>query len=86
MTDAALHELVHELLVKGRLPIDPLHGVNASYGQGESCDACSKSIPAPAVVYEINVGTGVAAQRFVLHLDCYEVWRAEQVRIGSERI
>jgi hypothetical protein len=85
MTNTALHELVHQLLLKGQLPTDPPRGVYAGYGHGENCDACSTSMPAPAVVYEIDVGTGAAAKVFTLHLDCYEAWRAELKRVRSER-
>jgi hypothetical protein len=82
MTNAALHDLVHQLLIKGQLPTDPPHGVYAGYGHGETCDACGMSMPEPAVVYEINVGTGTAAKVFALHLDCYEVWRSERVGLN----
>jgi hypothetical protein len=80
MTDSALHELVHKLIANGQLPVNNAYGLYASYGTGEVCDACGKSMPEPAVVYEINVGTGSAAKEFALHLKCYEVWRAERER------
>jgi hypothetical protein len=81
MMNAALHELVHQLLVNGQLPTDQPHGIYAGYGDGECCDACGESMPPPAVVYEINVGTGAAAKVFALHLHCYEVWQSERARL-----
>jgi hypothetical protein len=83
MDDSKLHALVLQLLTNGQLPRDQGHGLVASYGRGQTCNACGNSMPAHAVVWEITVGRGDLAKVLALHVKCYDVWSAERARLSK---
>ncbi|MGQ0835599.1 MAG: hypothetical protein ACT4O5_11915 [Gammaproteobacteria bacterium] len=84
MDNAALHDLVQQLLAKGQLPNEAATRLVAAYGEDTPCAVCNAPMRASDVVYEVSFRSG-DTQPLVMHYACFDSWdhvRREIISIG----
>jgi hypothetical protein len=82
MDDAVTRQTIHDRIASGQLPNDKLGRVSATYGTGESCDACSLAVRTEQVLYKLG-RLGVQELRF--HNACFAIWKLERDRMYPSR-
>jgi hypothetical protein len=82
MDDAITRQTIHDRIASGQLPNDKLGRVSATYGTGESCDACSLAVTTEQVLYTLG-RLGVQELRF--HNACFAIWKLERDRMYPSR-
>ena len=78
-SEPELHRIVRARIDDGRLTCDPPANVWGGHGTGALCEVCGEPIGPDEVEYEVHL-TVDRPLTCRLHLQCYEVWRAESVR------
>ena len=82
MDDAITRQTIHDRIASGQLPNDKLGRVSATYGTGESCDACSLAVTTEQVLYKLG---RLGVQELTFHNACFAIWKLERDRMYPSR-
>jgi hypothetical protein len=85
-SDAELRAHIRARLAEGTLPSrQQSQKIYASYGDGQPCDCCGRSIGSTDVLYEIEVPSD-CVKSLAMHLPCFEIWVGELRAAASARL
>jgi hypothetical protein len=81
LRDTALRLRVRQLIENGELPVMVPEQIDAGYGSGRACVACSRPITSTQVEYEIEDYRN--SHPLTFHFGCHVLWRLECSRVKS---
>ena len=78
--DTLLRLLIRSKIVDGRLPVTSIPRARGGLGNGETCEACGKTITKGQFV--IEAGGGKPPTQF--HVECFRMWDEERRALRSK--